>query len=158
MESVSNFGRWVVRFDREETAHRYAQLPLGAGCSCTECANFASVGLHAFPLDFQKIADELGIDVQKPAELCHYNKEPNGLRLTGGWFHAIGSMESGVDAWKETPAPTAHAVDFEKLPSGAEFGFSSKAELVANAFKGASLIQVEFLTHVPWLLSPDIEP
>jgi hypothetical protein len=158
MVSISNFGRWSVKFDPEETAHRYAQLSLGNGCSCTECVNFATVGLDAFPKDFQKIADQLGIDVRKPAELCHYNKEANGLRLTGGWFHAVGSLESGADAFKETEVPGASTADFEKLPSGAEFGFSSKVQLVANAFKGGPLVQVDFLTRVPWLLSPDIEP
>ena len=158
MESVSNFGRWVVKFDREETSRRYSLLPVGNGCSCTECTNFNAAQGAAFPDDFRKMAEELGIDVKKPAELLHYHKEPTGLHLTGGWFHVVGNLESGRAAWKQTTVPSALTPDFEKLVSGAEFGFAPKADLVADAFKGVPLIQVEFLTHVPWLLSPDIEP
>jgi len=158
MESISSVGRWVVRFDREETIRRYALLPTGTGCSCTECTNFNTAGRRAFPDDFQKIAEELGIDVQKPAELCHYSKEPTGLHLTGGWFHIVGSLESGGEAWKETTVPSTRTADFEKLSSGAGIGFSLEAQLVADAFKGAPLVQIEFPTHVPWVLSRDIEP
>ncbi len=158
MESISNFGRWVVKFDREETVRRYSLLPVGNGCSCTECINFNAVGPRAFPDDFQNLAEALGIDVQKPAELCHYGKNESGMHLTGGFFHFVGNVESGGDAWKETTTPNACTADFEKLASGSEFGFSRKAELVAKAFNGVHLVQVEFLTRIPWLLSPDIEP
>ena len=157
MDSLSTFGRWVLKFDRDETARRYSLLPAGNGCSCTECTNFNTVGLRAFQHDFRRIAEQLGIDVQKPAELCHYSKDSTGLHLTGGWFHVIGSLQSGRDAWKETDMPSARTADFEKLASGAEIGFSPEAHLVPDVFKGASLVQLEFVTRVPWLLSAETE-
>jgi len=152
MATRSQFGRWRVTFDREDTVRRYSLLPIGSGCACTDCQTFGAMGIGAFPEDFRTIADLIGIDVEKPAELCHYGKDETGLHLTGGWFHAVGGMESGRDAWTQA-TPSVKTPDFEKLASGAEFGISPDAQLVAEPFKGASLLQLEFLIHVPWPLS-----
>ena len=109
--------------------------------------------MDAYPRDFREIAEALGIDLSKPAELCHYGLPATPVRLTGGWFHVVGSMESGRDAWKgDGPPSSARTADFEKLASGAEFGVHSDAQLVADVFKDAPLIQIEFLVNVPWLL------
>ena len=153
MESTSEFGRWQIAFDRDETIRRYSLLPNGNGCSCTDCKNFFMVGVDAYPKDFRDIADALGIDLSKPAELCHYGAPGTTMRLTGGWFHVVGSINSGREPWKSDALKSSvKYADYEKLPSGAEFGLSSDAQLVAEAFKGAPLIQVEFQVNVPWLL------
>lgn len=153
MESTSEFGRWQIAFDRDETIRRYSLLPVGSGCSCTECKNFHLVGVDAYPKDFRDIADALGIDLCKPAELCHYGAPATPMRLTGGWFHVAGRITSGREPWKSKgPTSSVKIADFEKLQSGAEFGLSSDAQLVAEAFKGSPLTQVEFLVNVPWLL------
>jgi len=42
---------------------------------------------------------------------------------------------------------------FEALASGFEFGLSSRLALVPEAFAGLPLVQLEFVTRVPWVLA-----
>ena len=75
--------------------------------------------------------------------------------MIGGWFHFVGSIVAGEDVvtWVENSG----TYQFEKLPSGCEFGFSAKLALVPKEFAGRSVVQLEFMTRVPWVLA-EAEP
>ena len=106
---------------------------------------------HAFPPAFRILADTLGIDLSKPAELCHWCREPSGLLRTGGWFHFVGSIVSGSDAIQQVG--TTGIFRLEQLGQTFELGFTSQLALVPDAFRSHSLTQLEFETFVPWVIA-----
>ena len=148
-------GRWLIEYDREATRRCFARLPAGAPCDCVECRNFNAAAGRIFPPEFLALADELGVDVTKPAELCHCVREDSGLYLVGGWFHFVGSLISGEDLIRWNGRSGTYR--FEQLVPGCEFGFRADAVLVPAVFNGRRVVQLEFVTRVPWSLS-DPEP
>ena len=109
----------------------------------------------AFPEAFRAIAARLGIDVSKPAELCHCGREPSGLHVAGGWFHLVGRILAGSDAWVNAGGD-AWTLAPEELVKGFEFGFTARLALVPEPFRGRSVVQLEFSTRVPWVIA-DVE-
>jgi len=144
-------GRWLIDCDPDTTRRCYAQLPVGTGCSCQQCRNFDAAAGRTFPPEFVRLLDTLGVDPTKPAELCHWCREPSGLYLTGGWFHLVGSIVAGEDVVELVD--NVGLVRFEELVPGLKFGFSSYLALVREVFEGLPLIQLKFETRVPWVLA-----
>jgi len=143
--------RWLVEHDPDMTRRCFAELPVGTGCSCDYCRNFDAAVGQTFPPEFVALAEELGIDVAKPAELCHWCRESSGAYLTGGWFHFVGSILDGEDALQWSG--TGGTYRFEELVPGLEFGFSARLALVRQVFQSKPLIQLEFQTRIPWVLA-----
>ena len=147
----SNVGRWLIEHDAETTRQCFAQRPIGTGCDCSECRNFIAALDHAFPPSFRALADTFGIDLAKPAELCHWCREPSGLHLTAGWFHFVGSILSGSDALQHSG--TRGTFHLEQFAPDFELGFSSHLALVPDSFSAHSVTQLEFQTRVPWVIA-----
>jgi hypothetical protein len=143
--------RWLIDHDPDAARCCYAQLPVGAGRICNQCRNFDAAAGRTFPAEFVALFDALGIDPTKPAELCHWCREPSNLCLTGGWFHFVGAILAGEDAmhWENNIG----TFQLEELQSNLEFGFTSRLALVRGVFAGLPLVQLEFQTHVPWVLA-----
>jgi len=145
--------RWLVDFDPDVTRRCYAQLAIGTGCGCDQCRNFDKAVEKAFPPEFRSLADALGLDIAKPAELCHWYREPSGLYVTGGWFHFVGSILVGDDVMQMSGSTGTFR--FEQLVPGFEFGLGAQLALVREPFDGHPVVQLEFQTGVPWVL---VEP
>src|SRR5439155_15316125 len=120
------------------------------GCNCNQCRNFDAAAGRTFPSEFLALADTLGVDPTKPAELCHWCRESSGLYLTGGWFHFVGTILTGEDVmhWSDGTG----TFRFEKLIPGLEYGFTAHRALVREVFSGLPVVQWEFQTRVPWVL------
>jgi hypothetical protein len=146
---------WQVECDPVTTRAAYELLPAGVDCSCDQCRNFNAAAGSTFPAAFVNLAGTLGIDPSKPAELLHWCREPSGLYLTGGWFHFAGGIASGPDS-HQNPDGTG-TVDLVALAPGVEVGLTRHCALVPAAFSGLAVCQLEFQTHVPWVLT-DPEP
>jgi hypothetical protein len=97
----------------------------------------------------------LGVDPTKPAELCHWGREPSGLYLTGGWFHFVGRILEGEDAVQGSDG--TGMIKFQALPGGAELALTMHISLLPAAFRDVSVCQLEFHTRIPWVL-PGVEP
>jgi hypothetical protein len=148
MEHFSQIGRWNIRFDPDLTREIYTRV-LVISCRCMDCANFRAVGEAAFSPPFLNFLKRLGIDPRKPAELCHYgtNGEP---MPTQGWFHFVGHIEGGTDAWRQV-SESSYSLDSEPFRGVKSIGFTSRLSLVPEAFEGQPLVQLEFETTVPWV-------
>jgi hypothetical protein len=146
---------WQIACDPDATRLAYAPLPIGTDCSCDQCRNFNAAAGRTFPPAFITLAESLGIDPAKPAELCHWTREPSGLYLTGGWFHFVGHIVSGADAMQH-PDGTG-TIQYQVLAPGVEIGLTSHVGLVPGTFSGLAICQLEFQTHVPWVLA-DVVP
>ena len=101
-----------------------------------------------FPKEFVSIANLLGIDIRKPAELCYYGRENSGLCITGGWFHMVGQILSGHDAMKPV-SESSGVYELEKLTDNFEIGFTENVALVRTPFEGKHLVQLEFIARIP---------
>jgi hypothetical protein len=147
--------KWHVECDRDATRRCYEPLPVGTDCSCDQCLNFNAAAGHTFPPEFMALAKSLGIDPTKPAELCHWTREPSGLYLTGGWFHFAGRILSGEDAIQYQGQ--SGNIKLVPLAPGVEVGCTHHAGLVPASFAGVAVCQLEFQTRVPWVLA-GVEP
>ncbi len=111
-----------------------------------------------FPLEFRRFADDLGIHLAMPAELIHCGRDPStDLHITGGWFHLVGCIVSGAGTWCSGSSSTG-TYDFEPLSPPFGFGFSSRAELIAEPFRPHNVIQLQFMTQVAWVLADPRSP
>jgi hypothetical protein len=146
---------WQIACDPDATRAAFAPLPTGTDCSCDQCRNFNAAAGRTFPPEFLDLASSLGIDPTKPAELCHWTREPSGFYLTGGWFHFVGHIVSGADPMQH-PDGTG-TIQYETFAPGIDIGFTGHTGLVPDTFTGLPVCQLEFKTHVPWVLA-DIEP
>ena len=146
---------WHLECDPDATRSAYVPLPVGAECSCDQCRNFTAAAGRTFPPEFTALADSLGIDPTKPAELLHLCREPSGLYLTGGWFHFVGRIVSGADAHEH--ADGTGVIQYQPLGPGIEVGFCRHVSLLPDTFSGLAVTQLEFQTRVPWVLA-DVEP
>ncbi len=97
------------------------------------------------------MADLLGFDIRKPAELCHYFQDHSKLYRTEGWFHFVGNILSGRDAWMQI-SETSSTADLAPLTISFDFGFTDNVALVSKPFMDKHLVQLEFVTHVPRVL------
>jgi len=145
--------RWLIDHDPATTRECFARLRTGTACTCNQCRNFDAAAGRTFPQDFIELCQLLGLDPTKPAELAHYCREASGLYLTAGWFHFVGRILDGRDV-----LDGEGAYEFEKLPSEFEFGFTSRLSLVPDAFAGHPIVQLEFVTRVPWVLAEAESP
>jgi hypothetical protein len=146
-------GRWQIEFDPEATAQCYKQTKAGWGCDCAPCRNFMALDKKAFSPAVLELFDRFGVDYRKPAEIYHTSRLKNGLHDYGGWFHVIGEIESGADAWKQLNDPWSFQAELEPLGGNFSFGFSNNIQLVREPFLNHNLIQLEFHAELPWVLS-----
>ena len=151
---IVNIGRWNLRCDREGTRAAHAGVTQGSpeSCGCEHCLNFAAVRNQAYPSEVLAIFEQLGIDPRKEAEIWYTHRDESGLHHYGGFFHFIGSIESGGDA-KRMIADGVSTFDLELIGGYFEYGFTSDAALTPESFAGKEIVQLEFQTKVPWVLN-----
>jgi hypothetical protein len=146
-------GRWEIEFDPQMTARRHEQIALGWDCECAPCRNFFALDQKAFSPAALELFECLGVDYRKPVEIYHNARLKNDLHDYGGWFHFIGTIESGTDAWKQFKDSSSFQGDLESLGQNFRFGFSNRVALIREPFRDHHLVQLEFNSEVPWVLS-----
>ena len=115
----------------------------------------AAIGM-ALPPEFTALADLLGIDPRKPSEISDFGVDEEGRHITGGWYHLIGEITSGRDASMPVGV-NAWASDLEPLVSNFDIGFTNRLACPSIGFKRPGVIQLEFNSHIPWVL-PEPDP
>lgn len=69
---------------------------------------------------------------------------------TQGWFHFVGHLDAGMDAWCQIGENT-HNLDAEPFPGIESIGFTSRMSQVPETFEDHPLVQLEFEVVVPWV-------
>lgn len=106
----------------------------------------------------RQLFETLGTDYQKAAEVSQTHRSESGLHHYGGWFHCVGEIKSGADAWQQVGKdPNSFSGHLEPVTDRFSIGFTSRLALVHQPFQGKPLVQLEFATQVPWVIS-DAEP
>jgi len=147
------FKKWKIECDVAGTREAYAKIERGGPeeCDCNSCKNFAAARQYAFPQEARSLLEQLGIDIDKEAEVYHNCKLESGLHNYGGWFHFIGSIEDGPDS-KRQIAENSFALDLERMDNRFAMGFTAQTALVPRSFGDQPVIQVEFQAEVNWLI------
>jgi hypothetical protein len=140
--------------DPEATRRAFAAVPVGSpeSCGCGDCLNFAAARDLAYPPEIRAAFERLGIDYRKESEIWHTHRDESGLHHYGGFFHFVGSLQSGKDA-EELLGSGIGTFDLEQMGQYFSFGFTSKAQLVPDSFKGSQPTQFEFQAAIPWVLN-----
>jgi hypothetical protein len=151
METV-NVGRWNLKCDREATRVAYSSVLLGSPetCGCEDCLNLVAARNQAYPPEALAIFEQLGIDRTKEAETWRRYRDKSGLHHYGGFFHFVGSIESGKDAIEIVNE--VGTFDLEKTRNYFEYGFTSNVHLLPESFAGKEVVQLEFQTRVSWVI------
>ncbi|MFT3896487.1 MAG: hypothetical protein QM719_02120 [Thermomonas sp.] len=147
---IIRIARWEIEIDPVQTAACYAGTIESNPCQCDDCRNFRAAAHLAFPEAFREFASSIGIDISKPAELCHYGSAGEPCP-TSGWFHLVGTLRSGQDAWTET-SPNTSLLDSEPAFGLKGIGFTTEIALLPDSFENYPVVQLEFETMVPWIL------
>src|SRR5437773_8513090 len=99
MEQIQS-GDQTIHYDREQTRRAYLEVKSGDAerCGCSSCRNFAAQRSTAYPENFRRLLEQLGIDPKKEGEV--YECGPEGsLRVYGGWFYFVGELIEPGEGW-----------------------------------------------------------
>ena len=140
---------WRLDVDVEATRTVARTLPfMTAPCDCGPCRNFQAA-LEFLPGPVRDLLDRLGTGPDKPAEIYHCCRNPDGTHKYGAWYHVVGTVLHGPDHSPEGQVP------FEALSDQVLLFFTSKhVALVPEGFP-TRVIQVEFIIDMPWVLDED---
>jgi len=159
MNQAIQIGRWVVRPDVLRTREAHSKLARSGAteCSCVGCQNFEAVRPQLLAGPLGRILDQLGISPPWEVEVYEVGRSASGLHHYGGWFHFIGTMESGAEAWLPVGrgAAASKVADFEPLSETLSVGFHTDVALVREPFAGLPLVQLEIAAELPWVIPAD---
>ena len=132
---------WVFECDTDATREAYSQISLGdpETCQCTYCRNFIAARHLVYPEAAVAIYGQLGVAIDREAEVYEAGPREVGVVHYGGWHHFIGSVRK--DPGTMLQVTTNFSICFAEGRACAE-----------PVFDGKPLVQVEFFTQVPWLL------
>ena len=83
-------------------------------------------------------------------------RSASGLHHYGGWFHFVGTIESGANAWRPiADGSTARTADFDPLSEILSVGLHTDVALVREPFAGLPLIQLEISAELPWVIAAE---
>jgi hypothetical protein len=82
-------------------------------------------------------------------------RSASGLHHYGGWFHFVGTIESGPSPWRPIGDRSAvrTAADFDPLSETLSIGFHTNIALVREPFAGLPLVQLEIIAQLPWVIA-----
>jgi hypothetical protein len=106
--------------------------------------------MAAYPAAAHQLFESIGIIPVREAETYELGKLESGLHLYGGFFHFVGVIEEGTTDF-------TGGNDLERLSDRFSLSFTLRTALVPPAFDKPPLVQIEFLTEIPWVLA-EAEP
>ena len=149
----TEFGRWTLRLGVDSTRRAYSSIDVGSPecCGCDPCLNFAANRDANFPSAVRDFLTAAGISTDREAEIYHNCRLDSGLHSYGGWFHFVGEILSGGDAYVAIDERSG-THDLHDFGSNALAGVSTKTALVSPAFDGHRILQLEFAVEIPWVI------
>ena len=158
METLQ-FLDWQISINKTKTKEIYNNIDLSGPkiCGCTYCLNFSSIREKIYPPEFISLLERLGINFEKEAEVYHIHKMEDDKHLYGGWFHFVGDIvKNNISKESINNKKIKDESNTSPLVNGFEVGFTDKLELVNSEFKEYPVVQLEFITHAPWVLNNNL--
>ena|SRR5215471_99106 len=158
MSETVQIGRWVLRPDvaRTQAAHARLSKSGAAECACTGCVNFDAVRPQLLSGPLGGILEQLGISPPWEVEAYELGRASSALHHYGAWFHFVGTIESGPDAWQAVnDRVDVQTAAFARLSPTLSVGFHTHAALVRPPFEGLPLVQLEISAELPWVIGAE---
>jgi hypothetical protein len=151
LDMIVSIGQWKVYADPVATGIAYQATKRGspADCDCLYCRNFDAIGDAAYPAAFASFADTMGIDIAKTNEIVELGDFREGRVLYEGWFHVVGSIVEGpvpLDLTSSVGATWHH------MTESFQVSLSRQRDLPFDELAAKDLVQLNFLSNVPWVL------
>lgn len=145
---------WIVRYDKEDTARRYALAQKGGPdeCVCENCRNFVAARESVYPDEARRIFDMLGIDCHKEAEVAHTNRIRFGWHLYMGWLNFVGSIEHSDKDYEPSYKKVETVKDVKLTDHFSWAFFESRGEPRLAVFGPDGVSEIFFSAEVPWVL------
>jgi hypothetical protein len=142
MMTPLEFPGWRLEFDRDSTAEAYARAqPAGPSvCTCEPCRNWAATRERFLPTEFLELLHQLGIPLDREAEVYHNGRLKSGLHSYGAWYHFVGRILVGGREGASDAVYGPLSVYFHSSP-----------QLLPEAFVGQPVVQLEVVAEIPWL-------
>jgi hypothetical protein len=157
-------GDWTVVADALETRRVHDSIAAGSpeSCGCLDCRNFVAGRSLAYPHAALSLFEQLGMRPDRESEIGAAIDLGDARFLYCGFFHFVGRIVSGPPALvairtlPDTEDLTQGSIgrfDFRELEAPFGFTLRERRDLADQGFEGLPLVQLEFETHIPWLLS-----
>jgi hypothetical protein len=139
-------GDQLIRYDRNATVAGYSKMDRGSAesCRCIFCRNYIPQREQAYPPDFVRLLDQLGIDSTKEGDLYEAGPPLDKVQAYGGWFYFVGEV---VEAGERLANMSK---DFGCFVRGA-------GQTSATRLFGEDVCALEFSAKVPWILEENAE-
>jgi hypothetical protein len=156
--TIVKYRDWEFKVDRELTRQTYNSISTSGAesCVCNDCKNYVVYRDNVFPEEIKGLFNDLGIDYKKEVEITSYETLPNGLHHIGGWFHFKGKLVNGKNYRIPMPDNAGYTFDLTEIKDDFSIGFAPGNDLTYFEDK-ADLIQVEFMTFIPWVIDKSLE-
>jgi hypothetical protein len=159
---IVQIGPWRVEADAEATARAHNRMSAGCPerCGCRYCVNFVATRGGAYPAEALRLFETLGVRQDRESEICAPVPLTGAQYLYSGWFHFVGRIldETGpplisVSQGQGPGSAVVSELRFHALTD--HFGILLRPErhLLPEEFGAASVVQLEFTTELPWVLS-----
>src|SRR5882672_8634641 len=158
MSEAIQIGRWLVRPDVRRTLEAHSKLSRSgaAECSCTGCQNFEAVRPQILAGPLGGILAQLGISPPWEVEVYEMGRSASGLHHYGGWFHFVGTIDSGANAWRPIgDGSTTRIANFDSLSEILSVGLHTDIALMREPFAGLSLVQLDIIAELPWVIAAE---
>jgi hypothetical protein len=142
MMTPLEFPGWRLEFDRDSTAAAHARAqPAGPNaCTCEPCRNWAATRVQFLPAAFLDLLSQLGIPLDREAEIYHNGRLQSGRHSYGAWYHFVGRVLYGDREGSPNVVYGPLSVYFHSAPA-----------LMSQAFIGQPVVQLEVVAEIPWL-------
>lgn len=144
-----SIGRWKILGDVEATTAAFSQIDSGAPeiCGCSDCRKFAESRHEAYPQQFLSFLHQLGVPFDRESEVYCLCQLENGHHQYCGWFHFVGEIKSGTDAFVRITRSSGK-FDIESVTETFSLGITKRTGLVPDAFSDMQVVQIEFYTEI----------
>ncbi len=152
---IIKYKDWKFEVDTDFTRNMYSKFPSGGAnqCECRDCKNFAANRNEAYPYEIKELFTKIGIDYNKESEVYHHIRLESGLHFYGGWFHFKGKFINGNDC-RIFHSPEAYTFNMTDITENFRIGFTlGNSPSLFESLDG--LIQIEFETNIPWIISEE---
>lgn len=151
------FRDWEFEVDRELTRQTYKNVSVSGAdsCVCNDCKNYVAFRDKVFSEEIRRLFDDLGIDYKKEVEIISFETMPDGLHHIGGWFHFKGRIINGKEYIVPHPY-SGHTFDLTSITDTFSIGFAVGSD-IAHFTDKTGLVQVEFMTYIPWVIDKSLE-
>ncbi|MBM4362398.1 MAG: hypothetical protein FJ104_06935 [Deltaproteobacteria bacterium] len=104
-----------------------------------------------------RVLYQLGVSPPWEVEVYSTGRAPSGLHEYGGWYHFVGTIESGGAASRSSGSGSGPAgcADFSELSETLSVCLHTELALVREPFEGLPLVQLEFRAELPWVISAE---